>query len=382
MDRITLEELKRLSTRSAEACVSIFMPAHRRGREINQDPIRLRNLLRSAEERLQGNGWRSADTQKLLQRVEPLLHDTNFWQHQSDGLALFLTPDDAKIYRMPLAFEERVVVAKRFHLKPLLPFLTNNGRFYVLALSQNQVRLLEGTRHTVDEVRIEHMPATMAEALQYERFERQLQFHTGTQGGVGNRTTIFHGVNPNDEAKNQILRWFQRINQELAAFLKGDRAPLVLAGVEYLLPIYKEANSYPHLLDNGLRGNPELLKPEELQALAWPLVEPHFTADQEKAAARYAQLAGTGQATSDVETALLAAVHGRVECAFVPVGVQIWGTLDREAHCVKLHKNAENGDEDLLNRIAIETLLSGGSVFAVEPAAVPERAPIAAILRY
>jgi hypothetical protein len=36
----------------------------------------------------------------------------------------------------------------------LLSLFTGNGHFYILALSQNQVRLLEGTRYTVDEISI------------------------------------------------------------------------------------------------------------------------------------------------------------------------------------------------------------------------------------
>lgn len=41
----------------------------------------------------------------------------------------------------------------------------------------------------------------------------------------------------------------------------------------------------------------------------------------------------------------------------------------------------EPGDEDLLNAAAIQTLLNGGTVYAVEPEQVPDTAPLAAIFR-
>jgi hypothetical protein len=45
-----------------------------------------------------------------------------------------------------------VIVSERFHVKPLLPLLSGDGRFYVLALSQNEIRLLQGTRYSVEQV--------------------------------------------------------------------------------------------------------------------------------------------------------------------------------------------------------------------------------------
>lgn len=38
------------------------------------------------------------------------------------------------------------MVDDRFHVTPLLPLLAGDGHFFVLALSQNQIGLLEGTR--------------------------------------------------------------------------------------------------------------------------------------------------------------------------------------------------------------------------------------------
>ena len=68
--------------------------------------------------------------------------------------------------------------------------------------------------------------------------------------------------------------------------------PLLLAGVEYLLPIYKEANTYPHLIDTVIKGNPDLLSADELHKSAWEIIRPLFQAAQEEAFAHYQQLAG------------------------------------------------------------------------------------------
>jgi hypothetical protein len=383
MDTITMRELETFLPRHPGWHVSLFMPTHRAGRDTEQDPIRFKNLLRDAEDGLLAKGLRSADVRDMLEPAQRLLEEPEFWRNQSDGLAVLLTPDEFHTYRLPLPFEELVMVSHSFHIKPLLPFVTSDGHFYILALSQNQVRLLEGTRHTVDEIDLETMPRSMAEALQYERFDKQSQFHTGTSSArAGDRAGVFHGHDPSDEHKSTILRWFQQIDGALPDLLVGRQSPIVLAGVEYLFPLYKEASSYPHLVEEGVPGSPEEQSREELHAQAWPLVQPFFMQTPEKAAAQYGQLSGTGRTTTDVKEAVLAAHHGRVDVLFVAVGVQVIGHFDPETDTVHVHQDQDSSDQDLLDLAAIQTILNGGTVYAVNSDRVPGHAPLAAVFRY
>jgi hypothetical protein len=377
-----MAELKTLSGRYPDWCVSLFMPTHRRGKETQQDPIRFRNLLDKADARLQSKGVRSSDVKEMLKRARRLLNDQAFWLHQSDGLAVFLDSEACRVYRLPLRFEELVVISDRFHLKPLLPLFTSDGHFYILALSQNQVRLLEGTKYTVDEVDLGDMPKSMEEAFQYEDFEKQLQFHTGTPTGSDQRSAMFHGHDVREEEKERILKWFRTVDQELSNLLSDSQSPIVLAGVEYHFPIYKEAASNPHRVVEGISGNPEELKPEELHALAWPVVEPIFSKAREKAAARYRQLAGTGQTTTNVKEAVLGAFHGKVDVLFVPVGIQVWGYFDPDSDTVYVDGDLKPGDQDLLDAAAVHSILNGGTVYAVGPEEVPDQEMIAAVFRY
>ncbi len=382
MDIMTMEELETLLDEYAGWHVSIFLPTHRAGRETEQDPIRFKNLLREVEERLLNKGLRRVDARQMLKPAEDLLQDPAFWRHQSDGLAVFLTMERFDAYRLPLSFEELAVVTGRYHLKPLLPLFASDGHFYVLALSQNQVRLLEGTRHTVDEVALETLPRDMAEALQYEPFHKHLQVRAQTPSGAGDRSAAFHGHDDSEEHKERIVRWFRRIDRELPGVLVGRRSPVVLAGVEYLFPLYARANTYPHLVDGGVPGNPERLTSKELHRRAWTLVEPIFRQGEEEAAARYHHLSGSDQTTMDVGEAVLAAQHGRVDVLFVALGTQVWGRHDPSTNTVEVHGARELGDEDLLHLAAVQSILTGGTVYAVEAEQVPDDGPLAAVLRY
>lgn len=387
MDQLSKDDLGALLETQPGWHVSIFMPMIQRGAETQQNPIRCKTLLRQAEEQLFANGLRPPEAQALVQPVQQLLTNRVFWQRQSHGLALFLAPHLVRAYSVPLPLDELVVVARRFHVKPLLPLVSGDGHFFVLALSQKEVRLLRGTRYSISEIELPGVPQGVAEALRYEDIEKKGHHYPGSQGrpAGGVSPLAGHGVGIEDathEPNDAILRYFQQVDTGLRAFLRDERAPLVLAGVGYLLPIFRRANTYPYVLEAGITGNPEGLRPEELQEQAWSVVQPHFQRTEDGAAAQYRQLIGTGRAASDINTIVTAAYDGRIDTLFVAMSVQQWGIFHAETRTVEAHQEAVGGDEDLLDVAATYTLLKRGTVYAVDPEQLPDRTPAAAILRY
>lgn len=386
MSLLSKSEIEQLAQEREGWCVSIFMPTHRAGAEIQQDPIRLKNLLGQAEKRLVTLGLRHPEAQALLEPAQNLIPRREFWRHQSDGLTLFLSPTVFQFYRLPFNFDELMVAADRFHIKPLLPLLSGDGRFFVLALSQNEIRLLQGTRYSVGRVDLTDVPESLAEVLKWDDPEKRLQWHSRTGNQTNGRAAIFHGhgVASADDPKDYIRRYFSRIDEGLTKVLAGEAAPLVLAGVEYLLPIYEEANSYPHLMEGGVPGNPEELSVKQLHQRAWEIVAPVFQKEQQQAAEQYKRLASAGSelVSNELKAVVPAAYDGRVAVLFVGMGLQRWGSFDLRTRTVTIHEIEKPGDEDLLDYASVQTFLNGGTVYAVEPDKLPDAAPLAAVFRY
>ncbi len=382
MDIITIDQVKQLAEIDSGPRLSLYMSTHRAGDQIEQDPIRLRNLLRQAEKELKAAGLRTPDIRSMLQPARDLLLDSLFWEHLGDGLAIFFTQEDYYLFRLPISFDELVIVSQRFYLKPLLPYFMDDGLFYILALSQDEVKLIEATLHTVGEVPIRDMPQSLAELLQFDEFEQNLQFHTSTAPPTAGRPAMFHGHSDEDELKPRILQWFQRIDEALPEFLADRETPIVLAGVEYLIPIYQEANSLCCVLDKAIEGNPEELSAKELHAKAMDIIRPFFAQSRRQAQDHYQESAGTGLATAQFEEVVLAAQYGRVETLFVAGDTQVWGTYDPDNGTVEMHASPEEGGRDLLDEAAVQTLLNGGRVFVLSPEEMPDNASLAAIFRY
>jgi hypothetical protein len=367
-----------------DICISIYMPTYRAGSEIRQGRIRLKNLVVEAQTRLISSGMRSPEAKHLLKPVQELVLDSQFWQQQRDGLAIFLSSDIFYYYYLPKKVDEFVQIGKRFHLKPLLPLLSKDGLFYVLALSQNAVRVLQCTRASVKEVELDNIPHSLAEAMKYDDPERQLQLHSNTlQGTNAKAAGIFHGHGVgSDDTKPNILRYFQLIDRGLHDLLREEKAPLVLVGVDFLFSIYREANTYAYLADEGVPGNPEELSAEDLQTLAWPLVEHYFHKAEQEAITYYGPFKGTGRTTHDISKAAPAAYNGQVEILFLADGAKQWGKFDPQVNGVQIHREAELDDEDLFDFTAIQTIINGGTVYVIEADRVPDGESLAALLRY
>ncbi len=348
------EALPQLLRASASPCVSIYLPTHRAHPGSKQDPVRYRALVSEVESRL-AKVPALRDATRFLEPLRELENQAH-WEHSLEGLAVFLSPTLHAAYRLPIPVPERVVVGDSFHVKPLIRFLGSNRRYFVLAVSQNAVSLYEGSPFGAGAVELGGLPESLRGALGVPDLDRALGRH-GAPSSV-----VFHGRGPGrEETKETLLKYFRAIDKGLRAFLHDERAPLLLAAVRYYHSIYREANTYPHLLEEGLDGNYERVNGEQIHGAAWPIVKVAFDAQIETWVARYRALAGTGLATDAIEEIAPAALGGRVRCLLA----------------------AEGPDEDdTLDDLCEESLKRGAEVFVIPRASMPTGSPLAAVFRF
>jgi hypothetical protein len=391
MDLFNREQLRQLAQHQNEICISIYMPTLKHESGWAQNPTRLKNLVRDARDQLRDAGHTDGEIEDLLASVKRRFDDTAFWRNLSDGLAVFVTPESTEFYRLPLAFDEVSIVGTRFHLKPLFPIIATNNRFYLLTLSQNDVRLFQGTHEGISEVSSDTIPADIVEAIQqYEDPEEQLQYHTtGNKNGTGGTTVTYHGHGDAEDASrepaDELKRFFHKVDDGVMDRLSEENVPLVLAGVREYLPLYADINSYPHLIDDEIvRGNPEPHSDAELHERAWEIVEPIFMEEQESALKQFDQLfyQDDGLASDAFHEIIPGCAFSRVDTLFVPIGQYRWGHFDPQSNTVSLSEERQSGDEDLLDYAAVNAYLNGATVYALRPENMPGGRAIAATFRY
>lgn len=382
MDIITIPTMRELLESRDGPCVSLYMATHRAGRETQQGPIRLGNLLDEARSRLETLGLRKPDIDALLEEADGLQRRELFWQHQEEGLAIFVSPGGTGTYRLPRSFEELVVVSDSFHVKPLWPVVSGSEElFYVLALSRNEVRLLWADRFRVGEVDLpEEIPHSLAQALWFDDPEKQLQYHGSSRAGQGRVVATFHGHGVPEEGDEAKLRSFLRAVDQGVTHLIDEDSPLVLAGVGELVGLLRQESDHRNLVDEAVVGNPDEMSADQLHQKALAAMEGRLARGVEDDAAAFS--AGGDLAVSSLEDAVPAAVGGRMASIFVPVGVQSWGRIVSDTHEVESHDDWQPGDGDLFDLAASATWRNSGRVHAVDPEDVPGDGPLAALLRY
>lgn len=354
------ENLMRMAEIRGEWCVSVYMPIG--AAEAKEKRRRLKKLMLDAEVKLHNLQVESFKIARLLGPVEMILDSPGFWENQTKGIAAFFTPESFAWYSLEYSFNELVVVTDRFHLKPLLHDASENGRFYLLALGKDQIKLYEASELGINEIYVKGIPRNLA-----------CFFNPGTEENSSEEE--------NKDCKDRLLDLFQRVEKAVTGHLKNDDAPLVLAGDEQMHPVYHDVNSYPHLVKIGIGKGADKVTPKQLLEKALPIVKPVFQRRRKTALRNFREKIACGQASNNLSKILTAAKTGRVETLFVPVGKQKWGTFDGSAEDITVHREHKPGDKDLLCVASTRTLRTGGEVFVLAPENMPDNSVIAAVLR-
>lgn len=379
-DVTSVDDLLRLAEIESRCCVSMYVPTHRAGRAVTEDRIRLKNQLARAAREL--TSLECAERpEDLLAPAHSLLDDSAFWTHGEGGLAVLIEPQGTDMIRTVEPVEELMVVADRFHLKPLVRQSSDSFAFHILALSLNHVRLLRATRTTAEEVAVADLPRGSADTLRWDDREPQLRSHGAGRVGTGRVTAAYHGHGGSKDAHTaDVDRFLLAVDRAIVGHLGTSAEPLVLAAVSELAAGYRRLSRHHHIVDDPVTGNPDGLTVGALHERAWPLVEP--LSDGIDRADRERFLSGASQTFDSVTDAVTAAALGRVEAIFVPADVEYWGRCDLTDGSAIGHSARRPGDRDLADIAAIETLRHGGRSFVVASEDVPGGGEVAATLRF
>lgn len=379
----TADELATLLAEREPSCVSILLPVDKADPRGRQARIRLKTLLRQAASELAAGVDRQGP-EELLREAIGLVEDEPFWAHPRRGLALYVAAGFQRAYWLPVAVREQVVVGRSFLIRPLLPLLRRGERFHVLALSANEVRLLEATADDFRRLELPEAPRDLDEAMGHPEYYSGLGLHTASPAALGRGAAIFHGHGDGDEEnlKDDLVHYFRRLVDALEKVIPDGPSPLVLAAVAHYQPLFARANRRFTLLDEMIEGNPELLSDADLQARAWELVEPWLAARAAAAERRLGNLRASGRAAAALGEVLEAAAAGRVDTLLVAAEAEEWGSFDPATGELSRHPERQAADVDLLDLAAARTLAARGTVHVVEGEELPEGGPVAALLRY
>jgi hypothetical protein len=382
MDAFDRHAIAELCAPRSGHCASLSMPRGHTWAESAQDRIRFKNLLHLVEAGLVERGVQQEAARQMLADGWKLQANEAAWKAPGAGLAAFAADGFFRAYAVPVALVEAAAVDRRSLLAPLAPLIEPEAAWYLLAASQKEARLFRADRFSIHAVDVPGMPLDLDRALNFDRHDRVVQFHGAVAHGKGRRSSVFHGQGgAPDDAKDDMLAYFRIIDRAMHGVLQNRHEPLVFAGVDYLFPLYREANTYSSLAEEHAAGNPDDLSAEELHRRAWPLIAARFEARRDEGLHRVA--AGRrGDVVANFDQVLAAAEQGRVDTLFFDAEKRRWGEWDAVAQRARTFDAPRPGAEELVNRALVDTLRQGGRAWAAPAARLPPGEPLAALLRF
>jgi hypothetical protein len=368
VDIPTFPEIRALARTRADACVSIYLATTPQTQHVGASRIALGNLTKSALEQLVANGLDKRRLAALESELSALAEDDAFWRLQAHSLAVLATPDSVRTFRLATDISDKLEVSDRFHLKPLLRAIAFPQHAFVLALSENAVRLVEVFADLPPSaVSIPALPANAAAA-------------TG-RASVNDRSPSgrIQGV----EGQKVLLRQYARqVDGSLRAVLSGRQTPLILAATEPLASIYRAVSTYPDLAPGNITPGADQATDNDLAQAAREVLDRYYSDEVDAAMALFQSRLGQRRATTDIGEAARAATYGAVETLLVDIDQVLPGTVDETSGEVSLAQAPSARSYDVFDEIAARAILAGASFLGVRKADLPGGASIAVTLRY
>jgi hypothetical protein len=368
VDVPTRPEFKALNEIRSDACVSIYLTTTPLSQDIDASRIELGNLAKQAREQLETVGFDKRRLAALMEHCDDLADDDEFWRLQANSLAVLVTPDGIRTFRLANKISPMVEVSDRFHLKPLLRAITFPHSAFVLALSENAVRLVQVfTELPPVTTKVDGMPKDAASAVG----KSTLNDRSPSGRIVGS------------EGQNVRFRQYARqVDASLRAVLAGRDTPLILAATGRLASVYRSVNSYPNILPDWIEDSPDRISDAELANAARPLLDAFYQEQISELRDLYEVRAGQGRATSNLLDAGRAATYGAIEALLVDIDTVVPGVLDKDTGAVTFADSSDASNYGVVDEIAGRALGSGAKVLGVRKADLPGEGELAAILRY
>jgi hypothetical protein len=368
IDLPTSDELIRIAGLREPGSVTIYVSTSAELNKSDKARIEVKSRLREAVAQLEAASTDAAIIDSITNAVDELLTDSDFWRRQSHSLAIFVNRSTLFTFRVGDMLLGLTGVSDRFLITPLLRARTFSHSAFVLALSQNSVRLIDVS------------PTLRASEVPVPDLPRDLK-STVALDLTNDRDTLAH-LRTSEDPKVRMKEFSQAIDRALQPVLAQSDRPVVLAADEPIASIFRSVSSSPRLVEPAIGGNPEERSADELAAMAAPILDAVHAQELATQVARFEEASSPDLTDSTLEGVAVAATSKTIDTLFVDIDHRIPGYVDELSGVITRSVAEDAFDYDVVDEIVRRALVSDARVIAVRAGEVPGPGPVAAILRF
>lgn len=382
--RLEAEEIGFLTRMDAALKLSLGIPFSPDWNGPSASRILLRDLRDRAADLIRGRGALSGGIEALLEPLDGFSAFPEGFGQAGRGLALFSDGEKSLALALSEAPAPSAHVDFSFRVETVLPQIQGRDRFYLLQLAQHGIRLWDCDTVAWSGIPLEDIETDIRDLPQFESAEYQALFHTISGGGSHGARSSYSGIGPGDkrDLKREIIGFFRQIDHGLRGKLAGRGQPLILAGAEFLFPLYRRVNTYAGLAEADLPGHPESMGSEmDLHRRAVALIQAEERKARRSALAVYGENLSSPLSCSGYTDLVPCAAEGRLTHLFLAEGSLQWGDFEPGTGRTLLYDGFRDGAMDLAALACIHALRNGAVVYSVPRDEMPVDAAIAGLVR-
>lgn len=164
-DKLTGEELILLQKEKGKICVSIIVPTHRLSPDRRIDPPEVKRAIDNAKLLMKTN-YTESQVKPMFPVLDDIYSSIDF-DHNQDGIGIFISPDVHLTVKFPFPVEEKVKVSSRFEIRDLLYKISYSSSYRVLMLSHKEARMFDGSWGELSEISDHSFPAEFQDEFIY-----------------------------------------------------------------------------------------------------------------------------------------------------------------------------------------------------------------------
>ena len=347
------QKVKDLDELKSDISVTVIMPTHKSKPDYEMDRIVIKNLVdKASKQLLKDLDKRKAEiiTENMEEARETVDNSLNL-----DCLVMYANEYFSSVVKLPVPAVEEILIGKYFDLRPLYKMRQQNRRYYVLTVSKQKLRLIEGFNDkAVKEFGSGDFP-----------FDRDWYYtlspkKTSQDSFVDNMEKEFY----NDADKS-----FQKIYND-------NPLPLVLAGDVKSVAYFEEVMDDKSMVIARVAGSYDLSPVHEIIAAVVPEIEKYRKSVEDGYLAQINAAVGAGLLVTDVGDIIRLSRESMANMLFIGDNYSIPDEVKR-----RVEVDDENG-QDLLPGLLSDVSGNSGKVVFMDDSLLEKYNGLAMVKRY
>lgn len=370
------EDVKKLQEFKGYPSITILVPTHRTMPGRMQDPIRVKDLIGQATDRLLEE-FEKREVLSLIRTLDELERNIDYTK-VLDGLAIFVSSEYSHVFDLPFEISEKVIIDSSFYLRDVIKGMNRSPNYWVLSLSHKPTRLYQGVRDNLKEI---VDPVELQRNMQGFPFEYNYDVTSGREL-LALATGDLDAKYRDDQYK---IHFFRLVDDLFSKYYVTNQWPIILLGTKDNRAYFEQVTKHKGAIAGQIEGDFNRTPTKEIGELTSIKIAEYLQRERKEVLEMFNEAIGKLRHAFGVRELWRLAQEGRIQFLLVEEGFTQPASVnedDPDLIFTYVDSTLPGISDDIVDSIIDEVLDKGGNVYFVDPGSLKEYENIAAILRY